>query len=390
MIPAVLLLLVRFTDGSISSGNRIILGYDEAQGHFQFIEERAYEFQGIDGPYIIDKEVIRVSADHEIVREPLTTDSILVEVNNTDKDLFWVPLRASHATHSETYAQPKQLIALSDIEGNFNALSSLLLTNKVIDAQYRWIYGEGHLVLVGDFVDRGENVIPVLWLIYKLEAEAESAGGKVHFILGNHELMNVQGDFRYAQSKYHRIARELGGFEDPKTNYKLLFSENSELGKWMRSKNAMEQIGKYLFVHAGISPDILKYEPSLKQVNESLRRSIDQKLIHHPQKDSLANFVQGRFGPLWYRGLVIDYKYYDKIKGSELKEILNFYQAGCIVIGHTVVDRVSYDYDGRVLRLDVKHGTDKASPKTQGVLMVDEQVYRIDAAGGHAPLKSQY
>ena len=31
-----------------------------------------------------------------------------------------------------------------------------------------------HLVLIGDMVDRGNNVVPLLWLIYK-EAEAKLA-----------------------------------------------------------------------------------------------------------------------------------------------------------------------------------------------------------------------
>ncbi len=41
-----------------------------------------------------------------------------------------------------------------------------------------------------------------LWLIYSLEEKAKAAGGYVHFILGNHEIMNMQGDFRYVQDKY--------------------------------------------------------------------------------------------------------------------------------------------------------------------------------------------
>jgi len=48
-------------------------------------------------------------------------------------------------------------------------------------------------------MDRGNDVMPVLWMIYKLENEAIIKGGRVHFILGNHEGMNIQGNENYAQ-----------------------------------------------------------------------------------------------------------------------------------------------------------------------------------------------
>jgi len=51
------------------------------------------------------------------------------------------------------------------------------------------------LVLVGDCVDRGQEVTQVLWLIYKLEIAAKNKGGSVHFVLGNHEIMNFQGNW---------------------------------------------------------------------------------------------------------------------------------------------------------------------------------------------------
>ena len=92
-----------------------------------------------------------------------------------------------------------QVIAESDdlvnIEGNYYSFVNLLIGNKITDNNLNWIYGTGQLVLNGDMVDRGEYVTQVLWLIYKLEQEASAAGGHVHFILGNHEAMNLEGNF---------------------------------------------------------------------------------------------------------------------------------------------------------------------------------------------------
>ncbi len=44
------------------------------------------------------------------------------------------------------FEMPNKLIAISDIEGNFEAFSSFLKANKVINDKYNWIFGNGHLV----------------------------------------------------------------------------------------------------------------------------------------------------------------------------------------------------------------------------------------------------
>ena len=71
-----------------------------------------------------------------------------------------------------TYPLPDKMLVLSDIEGNFQAFNLMLHSAGVIDSSFNWTYGAGHVVFLGDFFDRGLYVTEVLWLIYKLEAEA--------------------------------------------------------------------------------------------------------------------------------------------------------------------------------------------------------------------------
>jgi len=378
VIPLVLLLLVRFTNGTISSGDKIVLGYAEDHKRFQFFDQKTFELNGLDGPYLIDNKLFQVEENNEITESPLEADSILVRVNNDSRDNFYVNLRREHIRPESTYQLPEKVIVISDIEGNFNGFSSFLLKNNVIDENFNWSFENGHLVLVGDFVDWGGNVMQTLWLIYKLEQQAEKQGGQVHFILGNHEIMNIQGDWRYARDKYKKLATEIGGLEDARSNYQVIFSKRSELGKWMRSKNIAERLGPYLFVHAGISPEILDHEMSIEEMNTLVRENIDKSLYRHPEADEKANFLMGRFSPYWYRGLVIDYKYYDKIKEDDLDKILDRYSVKKIVIGHTVVEDISTDYHGKVIRIDLKHGTEKNSGKTKGLWIEDGREFQVD------------
>ena len=70
-----------------------------------------------------------------------------------------------------------------------------------MDSACHWTFGKGHLVICGDLFDRGNDVTAELWLLYKLEEEAKEKGGYVHTILGNHEIMNLSGDFPLCTAK---------------------------------------------------------------------------------------------------------------------------------------------------------------------------------------------
>ena len=375
-------ILVRFTDGSINTPENVILGYDEERGRFQIWEKKTFNLNGIDGPYIIDNNLYRITSDNKfestIIRR---RDSLFVKVDNDDNDKFSFQLKDSIKLENETYNLPDKIIVISDIEGNFDAFSSFLLNNKVIDNNYNWIFGNGHLLLNGDFVDRGKNVTQVLWLIYKLENQADKQGGKVHYILGNHEIMNFQGNANYNKKKYKRVAQLISKNDSITVATKFMYSDKTELGKWLRSKNVIEKIGNYLFVHAGISPEILKYSVSISDINRIARDNWDKNLYDEEENNKVENFIIGKKGIYWYRGLAQDYKYYEKIKETELNKVLKYYQADKIIFGHTVVEDITKEFKGKTINIDVKHGEEKNSEKTKGLLIENGIEYKIDGKG---------
>ena len=67
----------------------------------------------------------------------------------------------------------------------------------IIDDNESWIGGTTHLVQLGDILDRGDTERNCIDLLFRLRQEARLAGGQVHILLGNHEVMNVDLDFRY-------------------------------------------------------------------------------------------------------------------------------------------------------------------------------------------------
>lgn len=81
-----------------------------------------------------------------------------------------------------------------DISNGHKVLQMAAITSK--DAPDKWAAGQDILVQTGDMVDRGTFMIDLYRLFQSLRGQAESQGGKVVSILGNHEMMNAIGDYR--------------------------------------------------------------------------------------------------------------------------------------------------------------------------------------------------
>ncbi|WP_165821987.1 metallophosphoesterase [Hymenobacter edaphi] len=270
------------------------------------------------------------------------TDSLTCFVQETGLT-FRFPRHAFPAAEAAEYPAPEKMLVVSDIEGNFKGLQLILQGAGVTDAQARWRFGRGHLVFVGDLFDRGLQVTECLWLLYKLEHEAAQAGGKVHFILGNHEVMNLTGHYKYLRRKYRKNADSLG------VEYARWYAPDTELGRWLRTKNVVERIGPTLFVHGGLSPEAAALRLPLPALNDLTRRSLDapdttgrnaaEKLARNP-----------KLSPDWYRGLA-----QEDAPATHVAAVLRQYGARRLVIAHTPVEQITPLYDGQVVAIDLPH-----------------------------------
>lgn len=282
--------------------------------------------------------------------------------------IFSVRLKDKLQIEKSEYQNVNKQLVMSDIEGNFFAFRTLLQSAGVIDKNYNWTFADGHLILLGDFFDRGDQVTELLWLIYSLEDKAKAAGGYVHFVLGNHEIMNLSGDLRYLVPKYINNALLL------KENYMDgLLGENSEIGRWLRTKNVMEKVGDVLYTHGGISVYLNKSNTSPEEVNKLARPFYADTTFAYP--DSNTELIYSNNGPFWYRG------FYNKTNAdpvSHIDRILKRYNVKQIVTGHTIIaDTVSMMHDGKLFNVDVHH----AKGHSEALLIDGKTFYRINAKG---------
>src|SRR5436190_11214693 len=258
-----------------------------------------------DGPYVqykndqvLAKYIIQANGQKAVKADSvaiLQKSSLSLKVGtDVPGEFFQVQLKKYMENEKSEYKKVNKLFVLSDIEGNFSAFKKLLQGNGVIDSNYNWSFGEGHLVLVGDFFDRGEKVTEVLWLIYSLEEKAKAAGGYVHYILGNHEIMNLSGDLRYVQPKYLNNAAVLN------EKYESMYDKNTELGRWLRTKNVVEKINNIVFTHGGISAAINRIDISVPDIDKLARPFYADTTYKYPNIET--EVIYSDLGPFWYRG----------------------------------------------------------------------------------------
>ena len=340
----------------------------------------------VDGPYVLyrnDSVFVKYIEDHSgvpSVRTDSMPNSLRSNIDlhvNTDipGKTFTVKLKSKLSNEKAEHNGVKKMLVVSDIEGNFEALRKLLQGGQVIDENFNWTFGKDHLVLIGDFVDRGTMVTEVLWFIYALEEKAKAAGGYVHFILGNHEIMNMNNNLHYTHERYLQNAALLN------KPYMQLFGEDAEIGRWLGTKNIAERVGNILFAHGGFSSYMNIMGMSLKELNNKTRDYYTDTTFKYA--DDRLDVVFSDYGPFWYRG------YYTQPKATQkqVDSTLEIYGVRYIATGHTVVSKeIVAVFDGKVFNTDVPH----AKGHSEALLVDNGKFWRVNQAGEKLDIKYFY
>lgn len=316
--------------------------------------------QDPDGPYVFFRNnnyiVKSIDPTQGFTSQTFATRSqVALTVQLPDGNSFPVSLQPQLTVReqAEYSTLPAQYFATSDIEGGIMGFILMLRKAGIIDANYNWSYGNSHLFIMGDVFDRGQYVSQCLWLIYKLEQEAATAGGKVHFILGNHDIMNLIGDFRYVHAKYTDNVPVLG------ETLTSLYDANSELGKWLRSKNVIERAGNTIFLHAGVSPEVAALNQSVTTLNNYVNPVINKTCTSADCKTATGS----TYGLYWYRGMANQ-----ALTQTQVNSILTSLGAERAFIGHTILNnQITLLYQTKIVDLDLSHAENYLQGYMEGV-----------------------
>jgi hypothetical protein len=241
---------------------------------------------------------------------------------------------------------PDRVAVLSDLEGNRAFLNGALKETAIIDASGNWAFGDGHLVILGDAVDRGRDVFQLLWTLYRLADQASAAGGAVHLVHGNHEQYILRGNYSRAHIEHVYALKRMGGV-------KPSFSEDTVIGDWLRQQPVALQMGDTIFVHGGIDAAQLTGETTIQSLNRT-SREYWQGADRSSHQSALRDLVFGYAGITQYRGYLMPMDgLYAMASTSDVAGVLRHFSANRIIIGHTIVERITPLFAGRVYAVNV-------------------------------------
>ena len=297
----------------------------------------------------------------------------------------------SAAVDTALHAQSSpRIVALGDVHGAAENFTAILKRAGLIDDQQRWAGGKTIFVQTGDLCDRGAGMKDVLELMMSLEKQASAAGGRVHALLGNHEVMQMVGETRDASPE---IFASFGG-EDATRE---AFGPRGRYGKWLRSKPAVGEIEGTIFMHAGIDPGFSDASPN--DINRRVRSEISawdegvkwleqhkltsaaprfleaveaartqlEQLVSGADRDqpdvrrdaavlsALANIGTSSLfapnGPMWFRGFAT---WPDQEGAAQMDALLKKFRADRFVTGHTPQPdgRIKERFGGKLFLID--------------------------------------
>ena len=316
----------------------------------------AYEYPNkniTDGPYIFyedDEIILKWIEKNKIIQKKITENNFNLIKDNfgVELKLEWLKKDKSPIDYKQEYKNVNKIITLSDIHGQYKLFVKILREYDVIDKNNNWSFGNGHLVIVGDIFDRGSQVNEALWMVFQLEHQARAQGGGVHFTIGNHEEMVINKDLRYVNKKYLESAEKMN------LTYDALFAENTLMGNWLRRKPVILQLNDILFVHGGISPEVVEKDFSAEQINKEFINNILGFTKAETAQDSTLTFLRGSKGPIWYRGYFRD----NDLGNEDIDKILNHFNKKNIVVGHTSQKSIVSLFNNKIFGVDssIKNG----------------------------------
>ncbi|HEX7663025.1 MAG TPA: shewanella-like protein phosphatase [Polyangiaceae bacterium] len=272
------------------------------------------------------------------------------------------PAQVEVAKLSDKISRPAvaHLVAIGDLHGDVDHAKKALRLAGAIDEKDTWVGGTMTVVQTGDEIDRGDGDKAILDLIESLKEQAKKAGGEVIALLGNHEIMNAQSDFRYvtagsfsafasfapsmlAASDAAALDPSIAKLPSNARGRAVAFSPGGKYAQMLSQRPLFVKVGDTVFVHGGILPKHVTY--GLDKMNDEVSAWLASTTKSAPDS------ITAEDSPVWTRAYSTDDAPADCEK---LQKVLDRLGAKRMVVGHTVQKGdVTNACDGKVFRIDV-------------------------------------
>jgi hypothetical protein len=291
----------------------------------------------------------------------MATNRLMLHRPQEESGANLVPADETHLSNTGAMAAPR-LIIIGDVHGDIAAFRRALHLAGAIDAAEPgcvWRGGALRVVQTGDQLDRGNDELAVVACAEALHAAAPAAGGSFDSVLGNHELMNVVGDFSFvfpdALAAFANLTKPSARLRQPRVRGLPAFLQpraaalfpGGPLARVLATRPVFLTVGRTLVVHGGVLP--VHVATGLAAINA--RTSTWLRGDASPEEEAATvALLFGADSPLWTRAQAL---FVDDATCSELSNTLAALDVDRVVVGHTPqAAGVSRACGGRVWRVD--------------------------------------
>ena len=233
--------------------------------------------------------------------------------------------------------EASRIIIIGDVHGDIKRFKQILIDASVINNNFEWTAEPPNTIIVqlGDQIDSLNRLTNEKWevlndyeMIYfteHLDNIARVKGGRCISLIGNHELMNVIGDFSYVSPLNQ---------EEIRTS---LFKPQGSIALLLAKRPLVVKIKDLLFCHAKMNIrhlDILKkYDKDIFYLNTIWENYLKNNKIKIEDKEILDNIIIGSKGILWNR---------DTNDINETTKLFNNLKISYMFLGHTALPQVTF------------------------------------------------
>jgi hypothetical protein len=257
--------------------------------------------------------------------------------------------------HDWTFPECDRLIVIGDLHGDLQRLTQCFYQARLINNDFQWIAEPRNtwVIQLGDQVDSEARAqtkqwetmpdISVVQFMVEMDALAKPHGGRVISLIGNHEIMNVMGDFSYASSK---SIHDMGGAAARAHK----FRPGGPIASILSRRPVVVRIGELLFCHAGLLPIHLHLaQGSIAQINEWAYRYLLYQPFSSDEARKMETVILGQSSILWTRHYS---EKDDDTRLASLENVLKHTKTKAMFLGHTVVPHVIALYDMKLWFVD--------------------------------------
>ncbi|KAK9940892.1 hypothetical protein M0R45_017526 [Rubus argutus] len=320
-------------------------------------------------------------------------------VNSYGKAEASKPIVVSGNPPTFVSAPGRRIVAVGDLHGDLDQTRCALEMAGVLssDGEDSWTGGETVLVQLGDILDRGEDEIAILSLLRSLDIQAKAEGGAVFQVNGNHESMNVEGDFRFVDSGgFDECIDFLEYLDDYRDDWDEAFVDWIGVSKRLKEDRKMPQnywdpwnlvrrqkgviarsillrpggplacelarhavvlkVNDWLFCHGGLVPHHVAY--GIERINREVSQWMKGLSKNDDDPDIPFIATRGYDSVVWNRLYSRDSSDFDDYQSNQIHSILEktlqAVGAKAMVVGHTPQTvGVNCKYNCSIWRIDV-------------------------------------